>query len=98
MAPPSVVPKNFKHKFFLNRVFINPSNVASINIELNDVVITLTRIKADLTNNKKMKKKYELNCCFQESWVTKLPWENFVIAVDGKLTQVKCKVYNVMER
>jgi len=45
-----------------------------------------------------MKKKYELNCCFQESWVTKLPWENFVIAVDGKLTQVKCKVYNVMER
>jgi hypothetical protein len=45
-----------------------------------------------------MKKIYELNCCFQESWVTKLPWENFVIAVDGKLTQVKCKVYNVMER
>ncbi len=45
-----------------------------------------------------MKKKYELNCCFQESWVTKLPWENFVIAVDGKLTQVKCEVYNVMER
>ncbi len=45
-----------------------------------------------------MKKIYELNCCFQESWVTKLPWENFVASVDGKVTQVKCKVYNVMER
>jgi hypothetical protein len=86
MAPPLVVPKSFEHKFFFKSCFIDPSNVASINIELNDVVIVLTQIEADLANNKKVKKNYELNCCFQESWLTKFPWEKFVEGVDGKVT------------
>jgi hypothetical protein len=41
---------------------------------------------------------YELNRCFQNSWVAKLPCEKFVVGVDGKITHVKCKVYNVKER
>jgi hypothetical protein len=41
---------------------------------------------------------YELNCHFQNSWASKLPSAKFVMGVDGKVTHVKCKVCNVMER
>jgi hypothetical protein len=41
---------------------------------------------------------YELNHRFPKSWAAKLPCAKFVVGVDGKLTHVKCKVYNVRER
>jgi hypothetical protein len=52
MAPPLVIPKHFKHKFFFsNRVplLIHTSN------EL-DVVIDPTQVKTNLVNSKKREK------------------------------------------
>jgi hypothetical protein len=51
MAPPLVIPKHFKHKFFSNRVplLIHTSN------EL-DVVIDPTQVKTNLVNSKKREK------------------------------------------
>jgi hypothetical protein len=41
---------------------------------------------------KKQKKGYELNRHFQDSWAAKLPWVEVVVGVDGKITQVCCKI------
>jgi hypothetical protein len=68
MAPPLVIPKHFKHKFFFsNRVFllIHTSN------EL-DVVIDPTQVKTNLVNSKKQNKKNELNYHFQDLWSNSL--------------------------
>jgi hypothetical protein len=34
----------------------------------------------------------ELNHRFQNSWAIKLPWAEFIMGVDVKVIQVKCKV------
>jgi hypothetical protein len=47
MAPFLATQKNFKHKFFLDCVPIDPFNVLSISIELDVVVINLTQTKVD---------------------------------------------------
>ncbi len=48
MAQLLVVPKKLKRSFFsLDCVFIDPLNVVSISIELDVVVINLTRTKVD---------------------------------------------------
>jgi hypothetical protein len=56
-----------------------------------------TQVKLDLVNSKKRKKMYEMNCCFQNSWVAKLPWAKSIVGVDGKVTQVKRKACIVIE-
>jgi hypothetical protein len=38
-----------------------------------------------------------MNCCFQLSCAAKLPWEKSIVGVNGKVTQVKWKVYNIIE-
>jgi hypothetical protein len=38
-----------------------------------------------------------MNRRFQNSWVAKLPWAKSIMGVDGKVTQVKCKVCIVIE-
>jgi hypothetical protein len=54
MAPPWFQ-KKFKHKFFfLNHVFIDPSNVASISTKL-DVVIDITQANGNLAKARKGK-------------------------------------------
>jgi hypothetical protein len=40
---------------------------------------------------------YEMNCRFQNSWGTKLPWAESIMGVDGKITQVKCKMCIIIE-
>jgi len=40
---------------------------------------------------------YEMNCRFQNSWGTKLPWTESIMGVDGKITQVKCKMCIIIE-
>jgi transposase len=34
---------------------------------------------------------------FQDTWVAKLPWVEYVVGVDGKVHQVKCKVCSKIE-
>lgn len=41
---------------------------------------------------------YKLNLSFQDLWATKLPWEQSIMGVDEKVTQVKFKVFNVIKR
>jgi hypothetical protein len=59
MAPPSLIPKNFKHKLVLiyNCALNNPSNVAntSQNLKPNVAIANLTQANVDLANNKKKK-------------------------------------------
>jgi hypothetical protein len=91
--------KNFKHKFsFSDQIPIDPSNVASSSQNLQPFVIfvDLTQAIADLTSSKKRKIIYELNCHFQDSWAIKLPWVESVVGTKGKVTQVKCKLGNVI--
>jgi hypothetical protein len=45
------------------------------------VVFNPTQLEANLANNKKRKTMYELNCHFQVSWATKLPWEKSITLV-----------------
>ncbi len=47
-------------------------------------------------SNKK-KRMYEVNCHFQDPWATKLFWVEYVVGVDGKITQVKCKMCTIIE-
>jgi hypothetical protein len=47
---------------------------------------------------KKRKKGYELNRHFQDSWAAKLPWTEAVVGVDGRITQVRCKVCSDVKR
>jgi hypothetical protein len=47
---------------------------------------------------KKRKKGYELNRHFQDSWAAKFPWAEAVVDVDGRITQVRCKVCSDVER
>ncbi len=61
------------------------------------MLIDLTQVSANLASNKKRKKNYELNCHFQDSWATRLPWEKFVVGVEGKVTQVKCNACSVID-
>jgi hypothetical protein len=64
------IPKNFKHKFFFfDQVPIDLSNAASSNKNFKPLVvlIDLAQVATKLTNNKKRKKNYELNCHFQGS-------------------------------
>ncbi len=100
MASPLVVPKNFKYNFFFfDCVSIDPFVVASSNQNAEYVVMVIdpTQVEVDLANIKEKKKMYEMNHHFQNSWVAKLPWIEFVMVVDGKVTQIKCKVCIVIE-
>jgi hypothetical protein len=45
------------------------------------MVFNPTQLEANLANNKKRKKMYELNCHFQVSWVAKLPWAKSITQV-----------------
>jgi hypothetical protein len=47
---------------------------------------------------RKRKKGYELNRHFQDSWAAKLPWAEAVMGIDGKVSQVRCKVCSFVER
>jgi len=40
---------------------------------------------------------YEMNLCFQDTWVPKLSQAKFVVGFDGKVYQVKCKMCNVIQ-
>jgi hypothetical protein len=42
---------------------------------------------------KKKKKAHEMNRHFQDTWVVKLPWTKFVLGSNGKVVQVRCKVF-----
>ncbi len=48
---------------------------------------------------KKAKKaEWEFNKMFQDIWVAKLPWVETVIGLNGKLSMVKCKVCNYVDK
>jgi hypothetical protein len=61
------------------------------------VLVIPTQVATYLTNSKKRKKIYELNCHFQDSWVVKLLWVESIVGVKGKTIEVKCKVCNVID-
>jgi hypothetical protein len=45
-----------------------------------------------------MKVKWELKKVFQGIWATKLPWVEAMTVPNGKLSMVKCKVCNFVEK
>ncbi len=40
----------------------------------------------------------DLNHCFQNAEVTKLPWVKFIVGVNGRVHKVKCKVCRKIKR
>jgi hypothetical protein len=57
----------------------------------------LAQVEADLESSKKQKTLYEMNLCFQNTWAAKLPWAKSMVGANGKVHQIKCKVYNKIE-
>jgi hypothetical protein len=48
---------------------------------------------------KKAKKvEWEFNRMFQNIWVANLPWVEVVMGLNGKLSMVKCKVCNSVDK
>jgi len=47
---------------------------------------------------RKKYKLYERSRKFQDTWMTKLPWIEFVFDEKGEVQQVRCKVYTFVER
>jgi len=46
---------------------------------------------------KKIKKAYEMNKHFQDTWVIKLPWAKFIFGSNGKVVQVRCEVCSLID-
>jgi hypothetical protein len=63
-------------------------------VDVDCVVLNLAQVETNLESSKKQKRLYEMNLCFQNTWAAKLPWAKSMVGVDGKVHQVKCKVYN----
>jgi hypothetical protein len=59
---------------------------SSQNAEFVVLVVNLAEVETNLASSKKLKKKYEMNYRFQDSWVAKLPWAKSIVGVDGKVT------------
>jgi hypothetical protein len=98
MAPPLIAPRNFKHKFFFfDHVLINLSYIASTSQNFKLGVVNPSQVELDLTNSKKRKKMYGMNCCFQDSWARKFSCAKYVVCIDINVTYVKCKVYIIFE-
>ncbi len=99
MALPLAMPKNFKHNFFSLIMFLWILLLLQVLTKMLSLVLVVdpTQVEVDLANSKKRKNIYEMNRRFQNSWVAKLPWAKFVVCVDGKITQVKCKACIVIE-
>jgi len=75
---------------FLHLVLVVTKALGYVDVD----VLNLAQVETDLESNNKQKRLYEMNLCFQNTWVTKLPWAKSMVGVDGKVHQVKCKVYN----
>jgi hypothetical protein len=99
MAPPLIAPRNFKHKFFFlfNHLLINLSYIASTSQNFKLDVVNPFQVELDLINNKKRKKMYGMNCCFQNSWAMKFSCAKSVVCIDINVIYVKCKVYIIFE-
>jgi hypothetical protein len=67
---------------------VDPFAIASSNQNVESIVLVVdpTQIETNLANIKRIKKMYEMNHRFQDSWVAKLPWVEFIVGVDGKVT------------
>jgi hypothetical protein len=46
---------------------------------------------------RKRKKSYKLSRHFKDLWATKLLWAEAIMGVDGRISQVRCKVYSFVE-
>lgn len=44
------------------------------------------------------KKEQELDRVFQDVQAIKLPWAKTFIGLEGKMTQVRCRIYNEVEK
>jgi hypothetical protein len=67
-------------------------------VDVDCVIIDSIQVEVELENNNKWEKMYEMNYCFQDAWVAKLPWEKLMVVVDGRVHKVTCKVYNKIEK
>lgn len=70
----------------------------SLEVDVDCVIIDSIQVEVEVENNKKWKKVYETNYCFQDAWVAKLLWAKLVVVSDGRVHKVKCKVYSKIEK
>jgi hypothetical protein len=79
--------KDYKHKLFLSdcvlMVFTHGTSFSQIR-EVNYIMFDPARAKANVKGSKKRKKVYEMNCRFQDTWDTKLPWVESIMRDDGR--------------
>jgi len=60
-------------------------------------VMDLVFAQENIALTKKRKKAHEMNRHFQDTWGVKLPWTKFVLGSNGKVVQVRCKVYSLID-
>jgi hypothetical protein len=60
-------------------------------------VMDLVFAQENIALIKKRKKAHEMNKRFQNTWVVKLLWTEFVLGSNGKVVQVWCKVCSLID-
>jgi hypothetical protein len=62
-----------------------------------DLIVLDPAIANTVHEASRKRKTYELNRHFQDSWAAKCPWAEPVVGVDGRITQVRCKICTDVE-
>jgi hypothetical protein len=62
-----------------------------------DLIVLDPAIANAVHEASRKRKTYELNRHFQDSWATKCPWAEPVVGINGRITQVRCKICTDVE-
>jgi hypothetical protein len=67
------------------------------NVELDYELMDPILAQHNIVLIEKLKKAYDLNRNFKDTWVVKLPWAVSILSSNGKVVQVECKVCSLIE-
>lgn len=67
------------------------------NVELDYELMDPILAQDNIVLIEKLKKAYDLNRNFKDTWVVKLPWAKSILSSNGKVVQVECKVCSLIE-
>lgn len=96
-------PKKFKYKYLFGGKILKGDGASSSHIHDNVIFHVPFAVEHQcevmdlvLALIKKIKKAYDMKKHFQDTWVIKLPWGKNIFGSNGKVVQVRCKVYSLI--
>ncbi len=100
--------KNFKDKYLFGDKILKRDGASSshthnniflpipFGVEPHYEVMNLNLAQENITLTNKIKKAYEMNMHFQDTWVMKFPWAKSILGSNGKVVQIQCKVCSLI--